>query len=80
LNRLAKVHANELIETQTLRAAPQGARYFPNHADKAREQQLEKKKNATLFKNNPQEDMLFIQKEFRNFNLGTPCLTQKFRG
>jgi len=35
------------------------------YADRIRERQIERRKMAEINKNNPQEDMLFIQKEFR---------------
>jgi hypothetical protein len=48
--------------------------------EKAREVYLEKRKELDSQKNNPQEDMLFIQKEFRTLTQGRHCFIQKWIG
>ena len=62
LIRWGNLNKNELRKKEDLRGASQGARYPISYPEKLREKQQERKKELEEKKNNPQEDMLFIQK------------------
>ena len=62
LIRWGNLNKNELRKKEDLRGAPQGAGYPISYPEKLREKQQERKRELEEKKNNPQEDMLFIQK------------------
>lgn len=54
--------SNERGEAEDLRTAHQGTRFAFAYLERSRELQNERKRHHEDKKNNPQEDMLFIQK------------------